>query len=422
MEDTRHAIRRGRLLADEGLHAAAVETWKAALSGAYSLQDYAGAFVLSCNVGGACVRLAAQETDGERAATLLREAREHLDYALQLVEQCSLRSVLGGYRALYRGVRRAETLRRKAEKLLQELQAEKEGKKETCTTCGQVGEVVLDENDGCCYCRQCYDEYYAAVRAGEAASGVFGGGEDEVVAVDVPSAESGGSVDVGDDDEVFAVDVASAVEVSGDMDDSATDDDPAIVVALTQTVSTVPSTTAEVSVSSGIGAGGKSQDRIRYERVELGSLADLLAGKVHIEDRAHPLEMHHENVDSYTTEPLTTAIIPEVSHTEEPLDQEESVAAAVDDCSGESGEAKSPTSDSAREEDPRSDEDAAAVAIATTGKHQYSIAELLELRKQSPTVCPDSLFASPVRDDGTTIARQKNTNLRKKSNAKKAAR
>lgn len=285
MEDTRRAIRQGRLLAGEGLYAHALDTWKAALSGAYSQQDYAGLFVLSCNVGEACVELAAQSKNGVNAAKQLQEGQESLDYALQVVEQCSLRNVLGGYRALYRGVRRAEALTRKAAELMDKLrQAEveetkKKKKKEVvveCTTCGEAGGVVvLDENDGCYYCKMCYDEYYTAEEVDAVKKERMEVGdtdEEESVAVrDVAEVESGVEDDLGGEDIEVEIDAAAkgGVEIE---------------------VATVPEPSAVLSPATNGAQDEKRQDRVRYERVELGSLADFLAGKLRVENNAEQIE------------------------------------------------------------------------------------------------------------------------------------
>ncbi|KAG6606451.1 Cell differentiation protein RCD1 [Phytophthora cinnamomi] len=354
METTRRAIRQGRLLAAEGLYAHALDTWKAALGGAYSQQDLAALFVLSCNVGEACVAQS-QATDGAQAAQLLREAQESLDYALQVVEQCSLRGVIGGYRTLYRGVRRAEALRRKAAQLAGELQRaeeeeegeEKEKKEEkgeeelVCTTCGGAGgelEVVLDENDGYFYCRKCYDDYYGAVGV-EVCGGEEEDDDEEEVAAD------------GDIDEVVEteVGVAETHEVAGAFDDGGDVDrveageemasldnaDNDGLVTETEGGSEVES--GAVSEPAEISTGDRKQDRIRCRY-------------------------------RYRFRPP-----------------------------------------------------------AVSKKLEYSIAELLELRKQSPTDCPAALLSSPARDDGTapTPARHKattNSNSRKKSSAKKPVR
>ncbi|KAE9032274.1 hypothetical protein PR001_g8601 [Phytophthora rubi] len=422
MEDTRHAIRQGRRLAGERLYAHALETWKAALSGAYSLQDHAGLFVLCCNVGEACVELAAQSKDGAKAAKLLQEGQESLDYALQVVEQCSLRSVMGGYRALYRGVRRAEALRRRTAELMDKLPRTEEKKEEKkkemkCTTCGGVGrDLVLDENDGCFYCGACYEEYYASVE--EAAGEQVGAVEKQKEVGEADTVEA----------EVAAVDCVAGVEAQMEeklvCPEDVGGDEVEVVTASEGGESGLASEPSE-ALSPAIDGDqeNKNQDRIRYERVELGSLADFLAGKLPAENDVEQVETQHPDHANDVAELLTP-----ISAVTNPPDEEvpdQDPVAEDEDRTEESAQTNLPESDSVREEDPRSDEDAAtslAVAEVST-KLEYSIAELLELRKQSPTDCPAALLSSPVRDDGTGPRNKPaNSNTRKKSSAKKFTR
>ncbi|KAG7401750.1 hypothetical protein PHYBOEH_011039 [Phytophthora boehmeriae] len=164
------AIRTGRRHANDEQFAQAVEVWKEALGAAYSQQDFASLFVLSKNVGEVCRRLASQSKE---PLSLLQEALEHFDYALGVINECSLRNVLGSYKALYCSVRRVEMERGRVMKQIREIQdgeahLQKEKGAIECATCGiGSGEMVLDENDGCYYCRTCYEEYYAAERETE---------------------------------------------------------------------------------------------------------------------------------------------------------------------------------------------------------------------------------------------------------------
>ncbi|KAL4154747.1 hypothetical protein PRNP1_006863 [Phytophthora ramorum] len=404
MEDTRRAIRDGRRLADEGRYAAATEAWKAALSGAYALQDYAGIFVLSSNLGEACVQIATRSTDWAGAAELLREAMEHLDYALQVVDQCSLREVLGGYRALYRSVRRVETTRRKAKKLMEKVQVEEVMKevKRSCTTCGVAsGDVVLDENDGCYYCRACYEEYYGAVEA------------------DIDATDGGGEVDVTDRDEL--VQAEGDVDVSGDLDAlegqreqdvGLRQDDEEDVLASDPTSEQVEVVSDEV-VQERIEEA--KPDHLRYERVELGSLADFLAGNVHVKDNKEPqIKM---DIARGTQVPSTV----ETNHTDNTVSESPGDIDAPNKATCESIPAvPEPLTPSSDAEDAACAEDVLALdedsAETETDKHEYSISKLLELRQHSPRDCPEALLGSPVRDDGTapTPARNKPNNSRKK--------
>ncbi|ETL80837.1 hypothetical protein, variant [Phytophthora nicotianae] len=421
MEDTRHAIRQGRVLADEGLYEHAMETWKAALSGAYALQDCAGMFVLSGNIGEACVRIAMQSKESSRASKLLHEAVENLDYALQIVEQCSLRDVLGGYRVLYQGVRRAEMLKVKAQKLINKLQVveeEVEAKREVlpCTTCGGVGEeIVLDENDGCYYCKRCYDEYYAA--------------KDDVSApVDLAIGKEKKVDTCGLDVDDRATDTQWAAQL--DYQDSGNDAMPtdeqveAIEVAPIRKDKQIDEVAKETSeeitqrVIEGNNAEKLTQDRVRYERVELGSLADFLAGKLHLENEPQQLETQRnsgsKDAGVFSTKATDGCGQEEVS--------EAPVANTKDQSDGTANPAELDEDGACVEEAPALSE-TEDTAENIPDKLEYSIAQLLEIRKISPSDCPETLLVSPVRDDGTasTPARNKPNNSRKKSNAKKTS-
>lgn len=372
--------------------------------------------MLSCNVGEACVELAAQSKNGVNAAKQLQEGQESLDYALQVVEQCSLRNVLGGYRALYRGVRRAEALTRKAAELMDKLrQAEveetkKKKKKEVvveCTTCGEAGGVVvLDENDGCYYCKMCYDEYYTAEEVDAVKKERMEVGdtdEEESVAVrDVAEVESGVEDDLGGEDIEVEIDAAAkgGVEIE---------------------VATVPEPSAVLSPATNGAQDEKRQDRVRYERVELGSLADFLAGKLRVENNAEQIETQRSDHTADVAE-LLTPMPADTNPPDEGVPDHDALAKDED----HTADTSLPESDSACEEDPRSDEDAAAVAVAAVPtKLEYSIAELLELESSPPPQfllfsCPPRLRrrhrATPARNKST------NSNSRKKSSAKKTAR
>ncbi|POM79008.1 Hypothetical protein PHPALM_3397 [Phytophthora palmivora] len=413
MEDVRNAIRQGRALADERLYEYAMETWKAALSSAYTLQDFAGMFVLSGNIGEACVRIATQSKDRSKGFQLLQDAKANLDYALQIVEQCSLREVLGGYKALYQGVRRAEALRNKAERLLDELQREKM-LQQVCTTCGgDQREMVLDENDGCFYCKTCYHEFYAALKTEDEDAGT---NEDKSTIVDERERIGGVINDVwrsqnGDDEDNDGLVVAESnlmtVSVNRDEQIKENDDDEELICELDQ------ETIEDVK-----------HDRIRYERVELGSLADLLAGKRHVEDKGHIQIQLNDGVSTDPLKQIDSCIIPGGSLTGE---IEGHFTATLNDtwsgCLEGCCESDTATADKggAHVKVTLEMEEAEDIANITTSKREYSISQLLNLRESSPIDCPDTLLLSPVRDDGSN-ARNKPTNFRKKSTSKKISR
>ncbi|EEY64298.1 uncharacterized protein PITG_02851 [Phytophthora infestans T30-4] len=396
MEDTRYAIRQGRILANEGLDEHAVETWKEALSGAYASQDYAGMFVLSGNIGEACVQIAMQSKGSPTASKLLQEAVQNLDYALQIVEQCSLRDVLGGYRVLYQGVRRAEALKRKAQKLINTLQSvEKETKREVppCTTCeGAEKEAILDENDGCYYCKRCFDEYYATTPVpddlvcDEKKKKVDAGGVD----MEDRALHGWGTAQRDDKDDGGAEVVVSDVSPKSKLVEAT---EAAPVSRDTQMAKVARDEISEIAQVQANTADKMTQDRVRYERVELGSLADILAGKLNSENASHELEDQANTSDAGVF--LTKSPSEEAS--------EEFVA---------------------NTEDRTNETKRSAKSDSTPDKLEYSIAQLLGIRKISPRECPNTLFKSPVRDDGTTPtpAHMKPNNSRKKSNAKKTSR
>ncbi|KAL3674841.1 hypothetical protein V7S43_000767 [Phytophthora oleae] len=429
MEATRQAIRQGRLLADAGLDEHAMDTWKEALSGAYSSQDYAGMFVLSGNIGEACMRIAKRsKASSPKVSGLLQEAKEHLDYALQIVEQCNLREVLGGYKAVYQGVRRVEILKRKAEKLADNWEKEAVA----CTTCGRVGkEVVLDENDGCYYCRECYDEYYAAAMKTKENTSVA------VAVGDFASAEEKADTDDEAMDEFWTSDqgngntefVASLVDEAVD---AVIESDPVEVVVSSSDPSDEPArkieetaeyvhkeTEAVVKAERQEELVEVTQNCTRYERVELGSLADFLEGKPLAENKSEQFELLQRDDSKDTL----------VAVDKGPAESKDSIEEII----GPQDNSTTPqTSDEVApcvEKTLVLDEAATALNEAedtadTANKFVYSIVHLLELRKSSPKDCPETLLTSPVRDDGTaaTFVRTKTSNTKKKSNAKKTAR
>ncbi|OWZ12155.1 hypothetical protein PHMEG_00014729 [Phytophthora megakarya] len=372
MEDTRDAIRQGRVLAAEGLEVHAMKTWRAALSGAYKAQDFAGLFVLSVNIGELCLLMAKESMDEAKSFELLQEAKTNFAYALQIVETCALRQVLGGYSALYQGVRRVETLKSTAEKLmkLQHL------KTQECTTCGGADEVVLDEKDGCFYCKKCYEEYYAVETKGEA--GIL---HDDDVDDEWKSQGDHGDVE----NVTLKSDTMTEAAASGDEQIQETDE--------------------ETKVQAHASIEDVKRVRIRYERVQLGSLAVFLAGTPHVEKQVNT----QQNASSaYIPFP---GDIPPAYGLNEVLRSEHTTA--MTDCDEERCDS-----------DPALALDKAGGTAATTSKRVYSIVNLLDLQESSPICCPETLMASPVRDDGSSLtpSRNKRSKPRKNSNSKTTTR
>ncbi|CAI5722254.1 hypothetical protein KXD40_004510 [Peronospora effusa] len=407
MEDIRRAIREGRILAAKGLYEHAKTLWKTTLSASYSMQDYAGMFVMSVNIGEACIWIATQSNTTSQALSQLQEANENLEYALQLVEKCFLWNSLAGNRALYHGVQRAKTLRRKALDKWQEI----EGKQKTiqnklvhvCTTCGVGnGNILLDENDGCYYCRKCYEEYYATVRKEASIETAK-----EVLAVQ--------TVDGLEEEEKNGL-IAELC-----LNEKKEDDSAALVVS----ESTAPVRPVENMCVQSESKQAEENDkentekampnRTRSERVELGSLADVLAGTLMVGDTVEQPQIQHNDIqndrlvlvaeDPAEEEECTEKSIATTGDLQEVLNDASSATSSKGvPCEDEIWLLNEDTADKARE------------------KCQYSIAQLLEFRKLSSCDCPEPLMASPVRDDGCTPTRTKVNNSRKKMNPKKSMR
>ncbi|CAI5745707.1 unnamed protein product [Peronospora destructor] len=413
MEDIRRAIREGRLLAARGLYECAKTMWKAALSAAYSMQDYAGMFVLSVNIGEACIWIATQSNTTCQVWSQLQEANENLEYALQLVDKCFLWNILAGHRALYQGVQRAKTLRRKAKKLLDKLQ-QIEGKQKTitqkktvhvCTTCGMGdGDILLDENDGCYYCRKCYEEYYATVGKD---AGIETAGE--VVAIQAIDG-------LGEEEKnKFIAELCVDEEKEDDSADL-------VVIESSATVEPVEVTCvySESKQAEEIDKGQTEKaelDRTRSGRVELGSLADFLAGTLKVEGTVKQPQIHHNDIRNDSLVLVAADPAGEEECIKEPLATTGDLQEVLNDASSATSSNGVPceegiwllnedTADKARE------------------KCQYSIAQLLEIRKLSPCDCPEPLVASPVRDDGCTPTPVWNNvnNPQRKLNRKKPVR
>lgn len=212
IEELIHAGRRHFRAGDV---AVAIAKWKDAMRIAYEQQNHAAAFVLSKNLGDAA--LEEHWNDSLLASSLLTEAVNYYDYALQLIETCGLKDDVGINEDLESMVRYIRRRRRRARRLLEEegncikhepLEADRNGDEAqeedgdaaegedsdgdghdldedrgssmdegepphtarvdaACTTCGGQGSasnpIVIDEADGCPYCQVCFDEYYASV-------------------------------------------------------------------------------------------------------------------------------------------------------------------------------------------------------------------------------------------------------------------
>ncbi|RLN58849.1 hypothetical protein BBJ28_00010772 [Nothophytophthora sp. Chile5] len=383
MEATRRAIRAGRRLASDGDLRRSVETWKAALGGAYELQDYAGMFVLAKNLGEVCVQLATEEqtstTSTEAARSLLQEALEYFDYALELIDQCSLRDALGGYRVLYHSVRSVEAKKaqtfqqierlRRAQQAITTVTALESQPPQSCTTCGVNGEgdMMLDSSDGCYYCKICYEEYYAVMgdeKTDESAS------HEELAGVAGLPLEAPKSVDED------------------------------------QTHAEIPQAASDTAISEVEEERRPQPERLRSERVELGSLADLLGGNLHAEDQQMEYEDQREiNPPDSATSPMSACCGDDL------CEGSREMSAVVPESDG------LPAGERLEQH-----EDALEVAEAAEGT-QYSIAQLLEMRKQSPSNCPEAIRLCPVWDDGSAVPPSRpKANGKKKVSVKKTTR
>ncbi|CAI5713569.1 unnamed protein product [Hyaloperonospora brassicae] len=399
MDESRRAIRQGRDWAARGAYARARTTWRAAQARAYRAQDHAALFVLSVNVGEACVRLAAQSPD----PAAVYEAQANLEYAVQVVHECGLEWHVGRrHSELARGVRRAEMLRREVAKLLDAMRvADDDGPtaaadaKETdseCTTCGQrrgqQRAMVLDASDGCYYCSACYEEYYATVAVDAAGDpGVNEWMADEAMNAQHDHSERDGcSVD------------ARIAEEGGD---GVLDTAASLWRPVVEDVVLHEKLDDRVDEQK---TGGTTVDRIRYDRVELGSLAEYLTGKCQVGDKDEQLgsSKPSDDVDD-TCVPVADASTDDDRHHVE-VHRKESFAAS-DELQEKLREACVATVD----DDSLREEETALVDEDTVDKacenRKYSIPRLLDLRRVSPRDCPECLLESPVRDDGSVCKR-----------------
>uniref|UniRef100_K3WTV2 Uncharacterized protein n=1 Tax=Globisporangium ultimum (strain ATCC 200006 / CBS 805.95 / DAOM BR144) TaxID=431595 RepID=K3WTV2_GLOUD len=202
MEHIRDGIRVGRVKFSAGDVDLAARIWKKALEGAYEAQDYAAMFVLSKNLGDACAKEAQRVSNpGVSTATdALQRGVDYYNYALNVIDTCALKDVLGDKAHLLLNISagklqaRVRWLTHKLEKL-RKLPPPIE--KKPCTTCDELfGELVLDENDGCEYCQRCYDEYYAT--AVEQEDAVVNEAESEEAPLETRTTSVGGSTSSSD--------------------------------------------------------------------------------------------------------------------------------------------------------------------------------------------------------------------------------
>ncbi|GLD99579.1 hypothetical protein PINS_up008305 [Pythium insidiosum] len=178
----------------------AIADWKEAMALAYSAQRYSIAFVLSKNLGDALVKTAKTESTPALYVEKLREAREYFAYALAIVKTCALEDAIACQPALRQCVDYIERRHRRIERSIhkaarravapsfqlahteeeeeeeEEAEAEEEqpvpstfddGVEPTenvCTTCETnattENPIIMDEADGCWYCKSCFDDYY----------------------------------------------------------------------------------------------------------------------------------------------------------------------------------------------------------------------------------------------------------------------
>uniref|UniRef100_A0AAV1US60 Uncharacterized protein n=1 Tax=Peronospora matthiolae TaxID=2874970 RepID=A0AAV1US60_9STRA len=417
MDEIRHAIRHGRDLATRGAYERARETWKAAQRSAYLAQDRAALFVLSVNIGEACVRLATQSSDSrnDRTRQQVTEAKANLEYALQLVTECGFERGVEQNGTLSRGVRRAETLQDEVAKLLDSvMQVVEEGPivrdDETevgCATCGERGgkrdKMVLDERDSCYYCRECYDEYYATTAIGA------------------------GGHQIGDESSVGeARKVADKEKCDGCYGDE--EGDVVVDTVASQSRRTVDSVVRHekkderITEVDGETTDRVVVDRIRYDRVDLGSLADFLAGRNEVGDNAEKLRSSKPIGGMDDTTVSVAAALADDCHVQVCSKKPSATSDKLREMPRETCLATSEEVASCTEDTELVDEDPADQSQEE--RRKYSVVQLLELRKVSPCGCPESLLESPVRDDGSVCNRSHSRagSSRKASSTKSSSR
>ncbi|TDH68483.1 hypothetical protein CCR75_001410 [Bremia lactucae] len=352
MENTRRAILRGRALANEGFYDHAIETWKEMLKVAYDMHDYAGMFVLAVDIGEASVRLAMRSDP--KALKLLKEAVENFDYALQIVSKCLLQDDLKKNQMLCNGVKHATILRTKAQQLMNNLRMEEpENKVWSCSTCATSGKkLVLDENDGRLYCNGCYEAYYATTEIAAASVGVVLENEDIIATSEWKNEQTANEINENSADDLARSRTSLELAIVKEKERP----------ELFQTT------------SKHIDNEGK-KDRVRYDRVELGSLANFLAGSTCLDHQAG--DQRHNDVITVPTAiaAIEDELVEKVDSTTKDYDMElhYRTAALQMPVLAQAGISCDDYSD----------------------KLKYSIAQLLEIRESSPIDCPATVLASP---------------------------
>lgn len=350
---TRAAIRHGQRLFRAGQSLQAANLWREALAEAYASEDFAGMFVLTKNLGEASLVLAVGAGTGAKVAGL-QDAVKYFRYALSLVDQCELWDTIQAYGALQASVKRVETQLVRAELQLTAVEAGEEeatmgdlpsedrsevaeASAEACTTCERIpigSELVLDDADGCYYCADCYEEYYASLRPGEEPSAEEA---NEQHADGDRSRDIAASCDrLGNSASVGADVVEETIELPT----------PDAILSTAQEEPPLASSTDESLLTD--------FNHSHTARIELGSLADVLR-QSEAEDEASP--------------------------------SENTPAASV---SGDEA-------DEADDAGPTQDESLLEVEQSPSPAVRYTIQELLELRRLVPTdVCPVGLELLPV--------------------------
>lgn len=161
MGEPRFLLNQGRQCMASGEINRARKLWKRALMQAYEETDFAAAFVLSKNLGDIFyTKLRMLSNDNNDRVQCLDEAKLYYQYALSILDQCELRQVLNSPCLLQSVVHQIDTR-------LHHLQTYF-ASTSRCTTChlqsASNNKLVLDQADGCFYCQQCYDEYYASIQ------------------------------------------------------------------------------------------------------------------------------------------------------------------------------------------------------------------------------------------------------------------
>jgi hypothetical protein len=211
-------------------------------------------------------------------------------------------------------------------------------KRATCERVPIGSEHVLDDADGCYYCVDCYEEYYASLRSVEEPSAE--GANEQFADVD-RSGDVAADCDGPDDSASVEADVVEEMVEPSTPDESSSKAQEELPLAVDLSSSTDESLPTDFNHS-------------HTARIELGSLADVLR-QSQAQDEVSPSE----------TTPAA------------------SVSGSEDD------QADDP--ESTQDESPSEMDQSPSVAV------RYTIQELLELRRLVPTdVCPVGLEVLPV--------------------------